>query len=148
MIGLILFLVILAIMLIIIALICYAIEYSIYTDKNFRLKFKDFKTYYFLNPDSWELDDYTVRKKGVLAPGYSFVLQDFSFSFIDVIYYKIFKNQLKRKKINKEVNSAHMALIDAVQKDINDIRKKANKEIEESSKIMIQVKKNFMKEEI
>lgn len=121
----------------------YCEQREIYDCKNKpTLKFKDFKRYYFLNPNSWELKYCTVVKAE----------QEFSFSFFGTILYMNFYKKKRKKEENnakqERDKQAYIKLLNSVQKDINTIRKKANKEIEESSKIIIRVKENFMKEEI
>ena len=105
------------------------------------LKFRDFKKYYFLNPNSWELKRYIVVKEG----------QEFSFSFFETIAYKNFYKKRKKKKENNEKYErdklAYIKLLNSVQKDIDDIRQKTNKEINESFKTILEIEKNLIKEE-
>lgn len=109
-------------------------ERSVYSCKNKPiLKFKDFQKYYYLNPDSWLLTTCTVCKN----------YEEFTFSFFGLIQYKIFrvKKEKEKKKLIKQERDriAYIKLLESVQDDIDYVKRCSDKEIDKSTKAILQV---------
>lgn len=124
-------------------------------DKDWRswahLKFNEWKKYYVLAPDEWELRWFAPRrtirdKKGVWDTVY------INFGFIGNIKYVFFKhNMKKRRKKDKTVQNSQDSLryiLEAVQGDIDKIQKKAEEEINKAKEETDKIQKSYLNKEI
>lgn len=82
-----------------------------------KLKFKQFKQFYAIAPQKWELSDgYVCYYNGSIG---SYIY----FSQIDSIKYYFWKKSISKKKENNENNKVFMKTLESIQKDIDDYRK-------------------------
>lgn len=115
------------------------------------LKFNDWKKYYILAPDEWELTWFapkrTIRdKNGVWDMVY------INFGFIGNIKYVFFKydmkNRRKKEKFNKNSQDSLRYILEAVQGDIDKIQKKAEEEINKAKKETDKIRESYLNKEI
>lgn len=108
------------------------------------ISFKQFKDFYYLNPNSWVLENCRVYKNGDNN-------LSFTFTYSDYKKYKKFKKQIendeKNRVANKKMQDILMyqdeitrQILEEVQKDIDRIRKESEKEIDEATKLIKGVK--------
>lgn len=107
-----------------------------------RIKFKDFIQYYTINPKRWLLCDSYVSVCTDITSLRSLFWTEGKccyFGYFDTFKYKIFKKNLNRKEKEKQINKQYAAILEAVQQDIDSIRKQANQEIKEASDKAIEI---------
>ena len=86
-----------------------------------KIKFKDFKVWFLLCPESYTLKESTIHRFG---------LGDFRFSIIDTIRYKFWRKRERYRHIEeKNTEQIHM-LLSYVKRDIEAYENKTRKEIE------------------
>ena len=94
-----------------------------------KIKFKSFKNFYELNPDRWRLHDDTVGCKIDFKSmgNFNICINDdkFHFGFIDFYRYKLWKNNLDKRKENKRKAQITARMVAAVKQDIETNEKKA-----------------------
>lgn len=89
--------------------------------KHPKIKFKDFKVWFLLCPESYTLKENTIHRFG---------LEDFRFGVIDTIRYKFWrKREYCRQTEEKNMEQIHM-LLSYVKHDIEAYEIKTRKEIE------------------
>lgn len=106
----------------ILASIGYAVWYYIFysswkTGCCGKLKFKQFKQFYVIAPDKWELSDGYVRYYNDAIHSYIY------FSQIDSIKYYFWKKSINKLEENKDNNKVFIKTLELIQKDIDDYRK-------------------------
>lgn len=114
------------------------------------LKFKDWKKYYALAPNEWNLKWFapsrTIRKENIV---WDFVY--INFGFIGNIKYVFFKYNIKRKrnkdKFNKNSQDSLRYVLEAVQGDIEEIQKKVEEETNKAKKEIDKIRKSYLNEE-
>lgn len=115
------------------------------------LKFNDWKKYYILAPDEWELTWFapkrTIRdKNGVWDMVY------INFGFIGNIKYVFFKydmkNRRKKEEFNKNSQDGLRYVLEAVQGDIEKIQKKAKEEINKAKEETDKIRESYLNKEI
>lgn len=115
------------------------------------LKFNDWKKYYILAPDEWELTWFapkrTIRdKNGVWDMVY------INFGFIGNIKYVFFKydmkNRRKKEEFNKNSQDNLRYVLEAVQGDIEEIQKKAGAEINKAKEETDKIRESYLNKEI
>ena len=101
-----------------------------------KIKFRTFVSFYNLNPDRWNLGECGAdyRKDTNYCCSYT---EEFRFSFIDTLKYKVFLIKANKQKARVKEAKALSNLIKHVQKDINKVEKQADNEREEARKIFI-----------
>lgn len=107
-------------------------------NKGVRITFDQFYQWYSLNQKRWRLCDNYVeveveKPKSVWSPYDDYYKVCYFKSFKDWKKYKEFQKKLKQAKINEKINQTTLQILEAVQKDINAIRKQSNQEIKEAS---------------
>ena len=86
-----------------------------------KIKFKDFKVWFLLCPESYTLKESTIHRFG---------LGDFRFSIIDTIRYKFWRKRERYRHVEeKNTEQIHM-LLSYVKRDIEAYENKTRKEIE------------------
>ena len=86
-----------------------------------KIKFKDFKVWFLLCPESYTLKESTIHRFG---------LGDFRFSIIDTIRYKFWRKRERYRHVEeKNTEQIHM-LLSYVRRDIEAYENKTRKEIE------------------
>lgn len=116
-----------------------------------RLKFKDWKKYYTLAPNEWNLKWFapsrTIRKENVV---WDFVY--INFGFIGNIKYVFFKYNMKNKRkkdvILQNSQDSLRYVLEAVQGDIDKIQKKAEEETNKAKKEIEKVRESYMNSNI
>lgn len=81
----------------------------------------------------------TRKIYGFTEPVYQFCY----FGWLDYKKYKRFKKKIDKAIEQKRVNNASIQILEAVQQDINNLRKQANKEIEHGAKQSIDIQKRL-----
>ena len=122
--------------------------------KNWRnwayLKFNEWKKYYALAPDEWELIWFAPKRtikdrQGLWDTVY------INFGFIGNIRYVLFKHNMENKyKKNKATQSSQDNLryvLEAVQRDIDKIQKKAEEEINKAKEETDKIRESYLNEE-
>ena len=113
------------------------------------LKFSEWKKYYVLTPEEWELRWFaprrTIRDKyGTLDTVY------INFGFIGNIRYVFFKHNIKDKRRKNEIaeNSQDNLryILEAIQGDIDKVRKKAEEEINKAKEETDKIRESYLKE--
>lgn len=111
-----------------------------------QITFDNFYQWYALNPKRWFLHKGYVQIKTK-----DYKITDFSLYMIDSSYrdcyfnlkdwkkYKEFKNKLDRIEVNKKVSKATIEILEAVQQDIDALRKQSNQEIKEASDRAVEI---------
>lgn len=84
-----------------------------------RIKFKDFKKFYELNPDRWFLSDYYVECKIDKRNS-----EPFEFSFIDLFQYDMWSCSEECKKQDAKYAASTQRMLDAVKEDIAKAKEK------------------------
>ena len=79
-----------------------------------KIKFKEFKKFYELNPERWNCQtDYVMCK---ITTDYDYEV--FAFNFIDECKYRLWRRSLNKTNMNKEHVEATQRMLDAVKEDI------------------------------
>ena len=94
-----------------------------------KLKFKNFKEFYEVNPERWGLNEGNVlcRKANCKYDG-----DTFYFGFLDYIKYVMWKRKIDHRAKSKEDNAATARMLEAVKSDI-----KASKEAEAKQRLEV-----------
>lgn len=115
--------------------ICWCMDWSIWTKGTTKISFKKFKQFYNINPDRWVLGYFTVT--------YRFNKKEsvFHFNLIDFHRYhfwdkKIERAKAKAKKTNLDTKALSL-LISGVALDIEELKSKGIKEIEEAKQSIL-----------
>ena len=96
------------------------IDWSIIKKSNkLKIKLEQFKLFYSMNPNVWELrDDYVIynvfNKNGYATKSFKFY-----FPFLDFIKYKIFKKRLDKKSTQVKYSELYLEALEYIKKDIN-----------------------------
>lgn len=110
------------------------------------IPFVQFKQWHLINPERYVLDDSYVKilvgTKSYLW-GYPSEYEYIWFNYRDYRKYRKFKKQLDNDKVSKAMTKANIKILEAVQQDINNLRKQANKEIEHGAKQSIDIQKRL-----
>ena len=110
-----------ALILMIIAIFILIFEREVTKLEHPKIKFKDFKVWFLLCPESYTLKESTIHRFG---------LEDFRFGIIDTIRYKFWrKRESYRHAKEKNTKQIHM-LLSYVKHDIEAYEIKTRKEIE------------------
>lgn len=94
-----------------------------------KIKFADFRTWFWLNPSEYTLDNSTIHRYG---------LGEFCFGFIDTIRYIIWENQYQRDKAKKEKKDRVYLLLSYVKRDIEAYEKQTEKEVKKIGRVFEQ----------
>ena len=115
------------------------------------LKFNDWKKYYILAPDEWELV-WFAPKRTVRTKNEVWDTVYINFGFIGNIRYVFFKyNTNNKRKKSESIENAQDSLryvLEAVQGDIEKIQKKAEEETDKAKKEIEKVRESYMKSDI
>ena len=102
-----------------------------------RIKFRDFKTFYALNPDRWYLEDDNIK---CCTNG---LYDIFYFGLIDYYRYKLWKRNIEKRKINKTNMEITARMLEAVKEDIKKTEAKANRHIKDFIDITVEIAKKY-----
>ena len=92
-----------------------------------KIKFSDWSTWYFLNEDVWQTHytyDGVVSRIDLNAW--------YCFNFIDELKFRHFIKTIEKEKVQKEQKKDIVELLEKVQEDIENIKEKSNKEINQA----------------
>lgn len=94
------------------------------------ISFDSFKSFYQVNPERWELGDYTVACNK--PSSYSYITRQiwFKFNYIDSFRYRWFKRNIKRNNQNAQATKNYNDMINIVKADIAAFEKKNKEETE------------------
>ena len=114
------------------------------------LKFNEWKKYYILAPDEWRLA-WFAPKRVIRDKHRTWDTIYINFGFIGHIRYVLFKHNMEnRRRKNKAAQSSQDNLryvLEAVQGDINKIRKKAEEEINKAKEKTDKIRKSYLNEQ-
>lgn len=128
---------------------CYESELPISKDA-VQITFDNFYQWYTLNPKRWILGkgcvqvrtkEYKTTRPYMISSPY----RDCYFNLKDWKKYKKFKNKLDKIETNKKVNKATIEILEAVQQDIDALRKQSNQEIKEANDRAIEIAERLNK---
>ena len=94
------------------------IDWSVERKNKMIIELNQFKLFYSMNPDAWELRYSYVIYKSLNEQGYAVKEYRFSFSFIDYIRYKILRKKLFDKKEQSEYLELYLEALEYIKKDI------------------------------
>lgn len=94
------------------------IDWSVERKNKMIIELNQFKLFYSMNPDAWELRYSYVIYKALNERGYAVKEYRFSFSFIDYIRYKILRKKLFDKKEQSEYLELYLEALEYIKKDI------------------------------
>lgn len=115
------------------------------------LKFNDWKTYYILAPYEWELT-WFAPKRTIRNKNRVWDMVYINFGFIGNIKYVFFKynmkNRRKKEEFNENSQNSLKYILEAVQGDIEKIRKEAEKEINKAKEETDKIRESYLDKEI
>lgn len=97
-----------------ILLLAFAIAYHQASSFLPKIKFKDFKKFYELNPKRWRCETDYVQCQ--VSKEYD--CEAFNFSFIDECRYRIWRRKRDKHKANQKHNQSTQRMLDAVKEDV------------------------------
>ena len=109
---------------------------DMYGDRNrddcLELKFSQFKKFYFINPEKYDLWDHTVIRRDSYKSG--FPTHKIKFNIIDTLSYMHFKKEIEKNRANDYMNNKMKEYLSLVQDDIDELNQKAQEEIEKAKR--------------
>ena len=110
------------------------IDWGIKKSNKLKIKFEQFKLFYSMNSNAWELrDDYVIynifNKNGYATKSFKFY-----FPFLDFIKYKIFKKRLDKKSTQVKYSELYLEALEYIKKDIDKFTEQNNKFVNEQLK--------------
>lgn len=84
-----------------------------------KIKLEQFKLFYSMNPNVWELRDDYVIYNVFNKDGYTTKSFKFYFPFLDFIKYKIFKKRLDKKSTQVKYSESYLEALEYIKKDID-----------------------------
>lgn len=113
------------------------------------LKFNDWKKYYILAPDEWELV-WFAPKRTIRDKNGKWDMVYINFGFVGNIKYVFFKydmkNRQKKEEFNKNSQDNLRYVLEAVQGDIKEIQKNAEEEINKAKEETDKIQESYLKE--
>lgn len=95
------------------------IDWGIKKSNKLKIKLKQFKLFYSMNPNVWELRDDYVIYNVFNKDGYATKSFKFYFPFLDFIKYKIFKKRLDKKSTQVKYSELYLEALEYIKKDID-----------------------------
>ena len=92
------------------------------------LKFSDFKAYYLVNPNRWDLMDWQVAFWNPTGHRAYMDKVYFRFSFADKFRYRQWKRALNKQKKNEKMNAELIEVLKVIQEDAKKLQEKAERE--------------------
>lgn len=92
------------------------------------IKFSDFKAYYLVNPNRWDLLDWQVAFWNPTGHRASMYKVYFRFSFADKFRYRQWKRALNKQKKNEKMNAELIEVLKVIQEDAKKLQEKAERE--------------------
>lgn len=110
------------------------------TDTDCHLSFKQFKSFYRLNPERWVVRPTAL---GYDAHGSVFSHRVRFRSWIDVLRYYFFAKQSNQKKRMDQTNQNTLLVIQEIQKDIDHIKQQSEDQIERGRRRFVELWEQF-----
>ena len=95
------------------------IDWGIKKSNKLKIKLKQFKLFYSMNPNVWELRDDYVIYNVFNKDEYATKSFKFYFPFLDFIKYKIFKKRLDKKSTQVKYSELYLEALEYIKKDID-----------------------------
>lgn len=95
------------------------IDWSTKKSNKLKIKLEQFKLFYSINPNVWELRDDYVIYNVFNKDGYATKSFKFYFPFLDFIKYKIFKKRLDKKSTQVKYSELYLEALEYIKKDID-----------------------------
>jgi 16S rRNA C967 or C1407 C5-methylase (RsmB/RsmF family) len=92
------------------------------------LKFSDFKAYYLVNPNRWDLMDWQVAFWKQNYEGWDAYKTYFRFSLTDKFRYRQWKRALNKQTKNEKMNAELIEVLKVIQEDAKKLQEKAERE--------------------
>ena len=110
------------------------------TDTDCHLSFKQFKSFYSLNPEKWRVGSGCL---GYYAHG-SVLAKKVRFrSWFDVLRYYFFAKRIKKKKRMNQATKNTLIVIQEIQKDIDHIKQQSEDQIERGRRRFVELWEQF-----
>lgn len=110
------------------------------TDTDCHLSFKQFKSFYRLNPERWVVRPTAL---GYDAHGSVFAHRVRFRSWIDVLRYYFFAKQINQKKRMNQANQNTLLVIQEIQRDIDHIKQQSEDQIERGRRRFVELWEQF-----
>lgn len=110
------------------------------TDTDCHLSFKQFKSFYSLNPEKWRVGSGCL---GYYAHGSVFARRVRFRSWIDVLRYYFFAKQINQKKRMNQATKNTLIVIQEIQKDIDHIKQQSEDQIERGRRRFVELWEQF-----
>lgn len=104
------------------------------------LSFKQFKSFYSLNPEKWHVGSNCL---GYDAHGFAFALKVRFRSWFDVLRYYFFAKRVKKKKRMDQANQNTLLVIQEIQKDIDHVKQQSKDQIEHGRRRFVELWEQF-----
>lgn len=92
------------------------------------IKFSDFKAYYLVNPNRWDLLNWQVAFWNPIGHRAYMDKVYFRFSFADKFRYRQWKRALNKQKKNEKMNAELIEVLKVIQEDAKKLQEKAERE--------------------
>lgn len=119
------------------------IDWNIGRSDKLKIKLKQFKRFYNMNPNAWRLKDDYVMYKAFNEYGSVIKSFKFYFPFLDFIRYRILKKGIEKKSAQVEYSESYLEVLEYIKKDIEKFTEQNNKFVEEKIQ-MLQNTKRYM----
>ena len=103
-------------------------------DDCLELKFSQFKKFYSINPEKYDLWDHIVIRRDSYKSG--FPAYKIKFNIIDTLRYMHFKKEIEKNIVNACMNNKMKEYLSLVQDDIDELNQEAQEAIEKAKKAM------------
>lgn len=104
------------------------------------LSFKQFKSFYSLNPEKWNVGSNCL---GYYAHGFAFAQKVRFRSWFDVLRYYFFAKRVKKKKRMNQANQNTLLVIHEIQKDIDHVQQQSKDQIERGRRRFVELWEQF-----
>lgn len=112
---------------------------DMYGDRNrdncLELKFNQFKKFYSINPEKYDLWDHTVIRRDSYKSG--FPTYKIKFNIIDTLRYMHFKKEIEKNRANDYMNNKMKEYLSLVQDDIDELNQEAQEAIEKAKREVV-----------
>lgn len=109
------------------------------------IKFNDFKKYYEINKNRWNLHDNYVS---IYTSSRKMFGKNCYFGYLDTFKYKKFRKNIQNKKEKESLKQDYIEILEAIQEDINALRKQSNQEIKEASNKAIEIAERIKEKQL
>lgn len=110
------------------------------TDTDCHLSFKQFKSFYSLNPEKWHVGSNCL---GYDTQGFAITHRVRFRSWFDVLRYYFFAKRINKKKRMNQVNQNTLLVIQEIQKDIDHVKQQSKDQIERGRRRFVELWEQF-----